>query len=341
MAGVRLLLVGALAGVMMAFAGSLAGVAGADGPVGADPSSNFLVGRLPAACDSDPTGSTCVDAAVQYLNQARTSLGQPGYQLPGNFDSLTAPEQAFVLTNLDRIQYGLPPIAGLTDGLDRAAAAGIQADDDPTTHDPHVDAFTSNWAGGFPNLPLAYEAWMYDDGLGSGNLDCTTAGSSGCWGHRHDVLWRFDGDGPLAMGAASGTDSQGAIGYATLIVQGDNGYQPNYVYTWSQAVAAGANGGSAGTTAASSSGSSDGSTPASITIASLRVDRHRIVAQISVSPRAVLSCALARRGVRGFGPDHFRSCATTVAYSGLRSGRYRLRVRTAGAATVTRYAAVP
>jgi hypothetical protein len=342
MAGVRLLLLLGLAAATLALAGSLAGVAGADGPAGTDPSANFSVGRLPEACGSDPTGSVCVDASVQYLDQARASLGQPAYQLPGDFDSLGAPEQLLVLSNLDRLQYGLAPIAGLTAALDQAAAGGVQADDDPTTDDSHVDAFTSNWAGGFPNAVLAYEAWMYDDGPGSGNLDCTATSSSGCWGHRHDVLWRFDGDGPLALGAATGADPQGVPGYAMLLAQGDSAYRPNYLYTWSQAVTAGANGGSAGSAAPSSSGSAaSASAPPAVAIASLQVARHRLLVRFTISPPAPLSCALTRRSAHGFGADHFRPCATTVTYAGLRSGRYRLRVRAGGAATVTRYAIVP
>src|SRR5438445_624555 len=82
------------------------------------------------------------------------------------------------------------------------------------------------WPCGFPNLPLAYEAWMYDDGPGSGNLDCPRAGASGCWGHRHDILWDFGPGGALAMGAAAGTDPSGQSGFAMLLVQGDSTYHP-------------------------------------------------------------------------------------------------------------------
>lgn len=78
----------------------------ADGRVGGDPSSNFTAGPLPSACDTAPTGTTCIAAAIADLDQARARLGQPPYALPANFASLTAPEQAFVLTNLDRISTG-------------------------------------------------------------------------------------------------------------------------------------------------------------------------------------------------------------------------------------------
>jgi hypothetical protein len=116
-------------------------------------------------------------------------------------------------------------------------------------------AYASNWAGGYVNVVQAYEGWMYDDGPGSGNVDCTSGDPSGCWGHRHDILWEFDPTGgQTAMGAAAGSDSAGTPGYAMLLVQGsDSSYRPTYTYTWEQAVADGAGGG-----LGSGSGSGDG-----------------------------------------------------------------------------------
>jgi hypothetical protein len=212
----------------------------ADGAAGADPSQNFPAGPVPVSCELHPTGPACIDSAVRYLDQARASLGQGPYVLPSNFDALPAERQAFVLTNLDRVQYGLAPIPGLTAALGRDAAQGVSTDGDPAASDPDVTSYTSNWAGGFLNMPYAYEAWMYDDGPGSGNLDCTPPDAGGCWGHRHDVLWRFDSPGPLAMGGGGGQHSVGRPGYAMLLVAGDSAYKPVYSYTWAEAVANGA-----------------------------------------------------------------------------------------------------
>ncbi|MDQ6835136.1 MAG: hypothetical protein M3016_03015 [Actinomycetota bacterium] len=211
----------------------------ADGSAGSDPRANYSASQLPDACNS-PNSAPCIDAAVGYLNRARASLGQGPYHLPSNFNSLTAAEQGFVLANLDRILYGLPPVTGLTAALNRDAAAGVQGDADPHPTAANYTAWTANWAGGYVNMPLAYEAWMYDDGPGSSNLDCTSSNPSGCWGHRHDILWRFDHSGPLAMGVAVGADRSGDPGYAMLLFAGDDTYRPSYVYTWAQAVAAGA-----------------------------------------------------------------------------------------------------
>ncbi len=31
-------------------------------------------------------------------------------------------------------------------------------------------------------------AWMYNDGWGGTNLDCSTPSAPGCWGHRDNIL---------------------------------------------------------------------------------------------------------------------------------------------------------
>lgn len=182
-----------------------------------------------------------MSAAVRYLDQARARMGQPPYVLPRNFLSLTAPEQAFVLTDLDRILYHLAPVPGLSAALDRAAAAGALAQNDPHPASAWT-AYTANWAGGFPNIVLAYEGWMFNDGLGSGNLDCTAFNRAGCWGHRHDILWRFGPQGALVMGAADHSSSPGRSSFAMLLEQERPGVHPTYTYRWTQALRAGARG---------------------------------------------------------------------------------------------------
>ena len=81
---------------------STTGVATAQGPVGANPGSNFPARSIPGSCFTAPTGVSCIAAGVRYLDRARARLGKRPYQLPGNFLSLTPPEQALVLTDLDR-----------------------------------------------------------------------------------------------------------------------------------------------------------------------------------------------------------------------------------------------
>src|SRR5438128_490954 len=98
---------------------------------GSDPSSNFSVGSLPTACETNPTGAVCIDASINYLDQARASLGQPAYAVPSDFVSFSPAQQVLVLTNLDRTLYNLPPMSGLTDALNQDAAAAVPSDSDP------------------------------------------------------------------------------------------------------------------------------------------------------------------------------------------------------------------
>jgi hypothetical protein len=207
---------------------------------GSDP--NYHVAAVPYYCAQSPMGKQCINAAVYYLDKARAKVGLPAYKLPATFRSLTQGQQIFILTNLDRIQYGLPPMAGMTDALNAdARVRGVAAGTDPSPSDTtDVQAWNANWAAGYRNAPFAYEVWMWDDGLGSKNIDCTPADTSGCWGHRHNVLWKFGSTAVTAMGASTGLGPSHGRGYAMILVGGDAGYTPTYSYTWSQAVAAGA-----------------------------------------------------------------------------------------------------
>jgi hypothetical protein len=336
--------------LMTIVCGSVTAPALADGPVGADPSQNFSVGALPSACWSDPTGATCVTAAVGYLDQARASLGQPPYALPPDFASLSPAQQAFVLTNSDRVLFGLPPVPGLTEALDQDAAGGVASDSDPQPSDSVWYGYTANWAGGYENIVLAYETWMYDDGPGSENLDCTPLDSSGCWGHRHDILWRCGGAGPLAMGAAAGTDGGGSPGYAMLLEHDAPGYAPTYTYTWAQAVADGA-GGAGGT---SGSGATSPSAPAPdgneavpsagaltsapapiartaeapIKIETIDVRGHRVSLVIVAALGTRLRCVLTGRGRLGRRISRSKLCSdgTGTTFRHLPAGRYHLRI---------------
>ena len=207
---------------------------------GKDPPKNTPLGRLPSSCNAAPTGTQCIDAAVYYLDKARSKVGLPPYALPANFPSLSPPQQVFILVNLDRVRYGLPPITGMTAALNHdALASGVWRADDPyPSNTAGLNTWWPGWAGAFDNAPMAYEAWVWSDGLGSSNPRCTPTDHSRCWGHRHSVLWKY---GPvLAMGAAAGRDSRHHRGYAYLFVGGNARYAPVYTYTWTQAVADGA-----------------------------------------------------------------------------------------------------
>lgn len=211
-----------------------------------NPKANIPMRQLPAACTSAPTGATCTNAVVVALDKARAKLGLGAYALPVDFDALSGEQQLFILSNLDRIAYGLPPIRGLSPTLAPAAASAMTADVDPdptsllsglTTY-----AWTANWAGEWPNAADAYYEWMYDDGYDAGetsNIDCTSATASGCWVHRRNVLSLAEA-GTLSMGASVGIDAQGHSSYTMTLVWTPSTKWTSYDYTWAQARAAGA-----------------------------------------------------------------------------------------------------
>jgi len=188
----------------------------------------------------------CENAVVYYLNQARATLGLSAYRLPADFPQLPSDRQIFILSDLDRAAYSLPSVIGLNTELSADAAKGVAAGDDPSLSGWSYgwNAYYSNWAGAFVNAPQAYYFWMYDDGPGSGNLACNSPSDSGCWGHRHNILFDGPGDGgyEAAMGAAAGERTTGEAGYAQLTVAASREFIPHppYYYTWAEAQADGA-----------------------------------------------------------------------------------------------------
>jgi VCBS repeat-containing protein len=120
--------------------------------------------------------------------------------LPKGFATLPAARQLLVLTNIERVDRGLRAFPGLSKRLNSLAAKGARANTDPGFKPFKGTAAGSNWAGVGTSTLMADYVWMYDDGLGSPNGDCTKASPGNCWGHRHNIL--ADYDKPLVMGAA-------------------------------------------------------------------------------------------------------------------------------------------
>ncbi len=238
-AGMRL---AALAGLLVA---SLLGVQAATAAGPPNPAQNIPMGALPSSCSQSPLSATCENAVVTYLDEARKDMGLSPYYLPPDFPSLPPDRQVLILSNLDRVAYRIPPVGGLGETLDASASEGVQDDSDPLppgklTPGGPVYGWASNWAGGFVNVLAAYYTWMYDDGYGSPNGDCTEPGASGCWGHRRDVLADFgpEADGFVSMGVAAGADGGGWPSYAQTLVFTRE--LPTYYYTWADALAEGA-----------------------------------------------------------------------------------------------------
>jgi hypothetical protein len=134
--------------------------------------------------------------------------------LPSNFGSLTPSEQIFVVANLERVDRAIDPIEGVSSNLDSYAQGGADTDTDPL-FPPDGDAGGSNWAG-TDGILSAYALWIYQDGPGGANEDCTTPTDEGCWGHRDNILNSYDS--PALMGGAV-ANSGGSI--AQIFMGGD------------------------------------------------------------------------------------------------------------------------
>jgi hypothetical protein len=298
-------------------------VAMAHGHQAPNPPSNFKVGPLPSMCASAPTGAKCINAAVFYLDQARAKLHLAPYRLPANFVKLAPDHQILILSNLDRGAYHLPAIAGVTRALNRVARGGtpadpgVRGDGDPILHAVGVQT-TSNWALGFPNIVLAYEAWMYDDGPGSGNLDCTASNHAGCWGHRQDVLADLLTPGSSAMGVAAGRDAAGRPGYAMLIAKGHSSYTTGYSYRWTQAVADGAGRHNYAVARPDTR---------TVQIGAASLQGHTLIVHIQAPGGIPTRCSLSRRNGAHWSRASYHSCGKVAEFHNIRPGEYRLRVR--------------
>jgi len=153
------------------------------------------------------------------------------------FEMMAPLEQLFVIVNLERIDRGLQSVKYVTTQLDQFAQTGAKDSTDPTS--PHtltggatVSSSGSIWAVGFPNVLIANYFWMYDDGFGSPNGDCTSARAPGCWAHRDIILMPNARSGCyLAMGDAL-DEVSGGISYADLLVEGCGALPGDVTLTW-------------------------------------------------------------------------------------------------------------
>ena len=188
-------------------------------------------------CSANGTSSAaCTTAVLTAINHARALEGVGPMQLPSGFSSMTAAEQTFVVSNLERVDRGLQPAAGMVGTLDNSAQTAANNDADPTLSSWTIGSFKanrwgSNWAGDLNALAADYD-WMYDDGWGpngSFNLDCTSAGASGCWGHRHNILSSYGGE-ELITGTGAVRQSSW-LSIAQIFVAGSGTYPP-FVFSW-------------------------------------------------------------------------------------------------------------
>jgi hypothetical protein len=179
----------------------------------------------------------CDKAAVAAFSRVRDREGVGPLVLPTGFDTMSTAEQLLVISNLERVDRGLIAVTARATQLDAVAADGARNNTDPgvPTPFPAGASAASLWAGAGSSALLDDFYWMYDDGPGSGNIDCRHAGDAGCWGHRRGILNPFSGQ--LYMGAASVPSSYFGSSIAEEFVGGGSSESTAYTptgLTWSQ-----------------------------------------------------------------------------------------------------------
>ena len=210
------------------------GIGGAPGAHGAivppqNPPANIPASSgFDALCLFQPVTAACTQAALTELDADRAREGVGPLTLPTNFSTLTMQEQIFVVADLERVDRGLAPMTGLAAALDTLAQTGAVAGTDPS-FPPYGSTGGSNWASG-QNFWWADQGWMYDDGLDGPNIDCTTPSSSGCWGHRTNILANYQA--PALMGAGQTTSGSFGGSVTELFLGGDSVDTP--YFTWAQ-----------------------------------------------------------------------------------------------------------
>ena len=169
------------------------------------------------------TSAACEQEELEAIDNARAKEGVGPMYLPSNFNSLSGDEQLLVVIDLERVDRGLAPLAGIVASLDSVAQQGTHVNGQPagTFEDPAFPAgfsvapgtaiayrcqssgsgsYSCNSsgnpgasvaAGGQISALDADYGWMYDDGYGGSNLDCETPASQGCWSHRENILGAY------------------------------------------------------------------------------------------------------------------------------------------------------
>jgi hypothetical protein len=209
---------GILVGAAPAHPGSGGGGGGGGGAtITSGPLKNPATSTSPSAafrryCFKAGPAVQCNAAALADIDRGRHTDHLGPLRLPKNFATRSAPAQLRALVNQERSARHLPRLSG-SSALDTRAQAGAAQGVDPTG--PAAYAWASNFSAGY-TTPLAADfAWMYDDGPGSPNSACTSAGAAGCWGHRDNILSAWGGD----QGTADYVGAHGSVQLTELFVE--------------------------------------------------------------------------------------------------------------------------
>ncbi len=158
----------------------------------------------------DDTSTACIDSVLHNINYARSLEGLGPMVLPSGYATDSVPVQQLVIADEERGDRGLSQFSGLDPALDTVALTGAQNDTDPL----EPAGYQANGGGAnfaLDDTPLGADfAWMYNDGYGGTNLDCTSPGAMDCWGHRDNILglWTTTGTQTAQMGDADTSNGQ-------------------------------------------------------------------------------------------------------------------------------------
>jgi hypothetical protein len=156
------------------------------------PATPFNCAALNPPNSPNDTSAACTNSALYNIDVGRIAEGLGPLYLPTNWASLTLPEQNLAIVNLERTVRDLPSEYGLVKCMNADAQTSSNTGNDPVDTCPAPYGgigipYKGNWA----NIGTALQAdfyLVYDDGLGSANVECTLADQSGCWGHRENLL---------------------------------------------------------------------------------------------------------------------------------------------------------
>lgn len=168
---------------------------------------------MKTACTS-ATAQVCDQAALADINAAHQAEGLSPLVLPSRYNSLSIVSQLVAVTNAERVSRGLPALAGPRRAFNLLAIQGAARLQDPSG--PSGTTWVSNLATGFRTPLQADYEWMYDDGVGGPNLDCTPTNQANCWGHRDNILAPWGG--LIGAAARDGTSAEQEI-FAELMVE--------------------------------------------------------------------------------------------------------------------------
>src|SRR5207237_4035137 len=137
----------------------------------------------------------CTEVVLQSIDNARAKERVGPMVLPSDFGKLSVSQQLFVAVNRERVDRGLPPIAGLSTALAAVAERGASRGNLPPDPGSSYRNVNTEWIGAVVNALDAVYQWMYEPG---GAPQGAGSKKSSAWPDRHIIL---DNVGNVGVGA--------------------------------------------------------------------------------------------------------------------------------------------